>query len=51
MLPEGLTYLNSWLNKNYNLCFQLMETDNPELFSKWLSNLEDLIDFEIYSID
>ena len=51
MLPKGLHYLNSWLNKDNNICFQLMESKNPELFSKWFSNWEDLIDFEIYPID
>ena len=51
MLPKGLHYLNSWINKDNNICFQLMESNNPELFSKWLSNWEDLIDFEIYPID
>ena len=51
MLPNGLHYLNSWLNKDNNICFQLMESNNLELFSKWFSNWEDLIDFEIYSID
>ena len=24
MLPEGLYYLNSWVNKEKNICFQLM---------------------------
>ena len=51
MLPKGLHYLNSWINKDNNICFQLMESNNPELFSKWFSNWEDLIDFEIYPID
>ena len=51
MLPEGLHYLNSWINKEHNMCFQLMESDNPELFSRWLRNWKDLIDFEIYPID
>jgi hypothetical protein len=28
MLPEGLAYLNSWLEKDGNRCFQLMETND-----------------------
>jgi hypothetical protein len=51
MLPKGLHYLNSWVNKDNNICFQLMESNNPGLFSKWFSNWEDLIDFEIFPID
>jgi len=47
MLPKGLHYLNSWLNKDSNICCQLMESNTLELFSKWFINWEDLIDFEI----
>ena len=50
MLPDGLYYLNSWVSKENNKCFQLMETNNPELFSIWFSYWEDLMDFEIYPI-
>jgi len=51
MFPEGLHYLNSWVNKDKNICFQLMESIDPELFPKWFKNWEDLIDFEICPID
>jgi len=51
MLPKGLHYLDSWISKDNHTCFQLMESNNPELLSKWFSNWEDLIDFEIYPID
>ena len=32
MLPEGLAYLNSWLEQNGDRCFQLMETSDPSLY-------------------
>jgi len=32
MLPEGLHYLNSWLEKDGDRCFQLMETNDSRLF-------------------
>lgn len=51
MLPEGLFYLNSWVNKQEGICFQLMETGQPELFSIWFSHWEDLVDFELYPLD
>lgn len=51
MLPAGLHYLNSWVNKEENLCFQLMETNNPDLLTEWVKYWEDLIDFEIVPID
>lgn len=51
MLPEGLQYLNSWVNKENNICFQLMESREPELFSAWFQNWQDLVDFDLYPID
>jgi hypothetical protein len=50
-LPEGLCYLNSWVNKEQNLCFQLMEARSEDLFQTWISHWKDLVDFEIYPID
>jgi len=50
MMPDGLFYLNSWLEKNGNRCFQLIETNDSELFPKWTTHWEDLIDFEFIEI-
>ncbi len=38
-LPEGLKYLDSWVEPNFSRCFQLMECDDPRLFQKWLLEL------------
>jgi hypothetical protein len=51
LLPEGLSYLNSWVNKEKNICFQLMEANNTELFYEWFKQWEDLVDFDLYPID
>ncbi|OJJ19138.1 hypothetical protein BKI52_20195 [marine bacterium AO1-C] len=51
MLPEGLYYLNSWVNKEENICFQLMETNNPQLFDEWIEHWKDFTDFEVFPID
>ena len=45
MLPEGLNYINSWLEKDGDRCFQLMETNDPQLFQVWQNNWKDLGDF------
>jgi len=50
MLPDGLTYLDSWVEENLNRCFQLMETDDPRLFDGWISNWSDLVDFEVVPV-
>jgi hypothetical protein len=50
MLPEGLVFIESWLEKSGKRCLQLMETENPETFKTWIKNWEDLVDFEIIEI-
>ena len=51
MLPDGLNYLDSWVNKDKNICYQLMETNDVELFALWTKQWDDLTDFEIVPID
>jgi hypothetical protein len=50
MLPDGLFYLNSWLEKDGDRCFQLMETNDPSLFRKWLEPWKDLATIEVIEI-
>jgi hypothetical protein len=35
LLPEGLKYLDSWVEPNFSRCFQLMECDDLRLFQEW----------------
>ena len=51
MLPEGLAYLNSWLEKDGERCFQLMETESPHLFDQWIDHWRDLVSFEVIEIE
>jgi len=50
ILPEGLKYVGSWIEANYDRCFQLMECDDASLFQKWVIQWQDLIDFEIVPV-
>jgi uncharacterized protein DUF3303 len=50
MLPDGLAYLNSWLEKDGDRCFQLMETNDPSLFKAWFENWKDLVTIEVIEI-
>ncbi len=50
MLPEGLTYVSSWVETNYDRCFQLMECDDERLFRPWTAAWQDLVDFEIVPV-
>jgi hypothetical protein len=35
MLPDGLLYLDSWVEPNFARCFQLKECDDLRLFQQW----------------
>lgn len=51
MLPPGLEYMNSWVVAGtLDTCFQLMETDDPDLFDAWVDCWRDLMTFEIYPV-
>jgi hypothetical protein len=50
MLPEGLRYIDSWVEKDGDRCFQLMETDSPQLFSVWIEKWSDLVSFEVIEL-
>ena len=50
MLPEGLTYVDSWVDERLDRCFQLMETDDPRLFDAWIARWDDLAEFEVVPV-
>ena len=50
MLPQGLEYLDSWIDARLDRCFQLMETDDPTLFDDWTAHWSDLGEFEIVPV-
>jgi len=50
VLPEGLRYVGSWVEANYNRCFQLMECEDASLFQEWVIQWQDLVDFEIVPV-
>ena len=33
--PDGLKYIDSWVEPNFRRCFQLMECDDLRLFQEW----------------
>jgi hypothetical protein len=35
-LPEGLKYVDRWVEPNFARCFQLMECDDLRLFQQWV---------------
>jgi Protein of unknown function (DUF3303) len=50
MMPEGLRYLDSWVEPDFGRCFQLMECEDARLFEQWTENWRDLVEFEIVPV-
>ena len=50
MMPEGLKYVGSWIEANFDRCFQLMECDDARLLQQWVVQWRDLVEFEIVPV-
>jgi hypothetical protein len=50
-LPDGLRYVDSWIEASFHRCFQLMECDDPRLFQSWVLHWRGLgVTFEIVPV-
>jgi hypothetical protein len=49
-MPDGLLYIDSWIEASLDRCFQIMECADVTLFQRWVSQWRDLIDFEIVPV-
>jgi GNAT superfamily N-acetyltransferase len=50
MMPNGLAYVNSWINEDMTKCYQVMECNDESLLKEWISRWNDLADFEIVPV-
>ncbi|HLK59836.1 MAG TPA: DUF3303 family protein [Chthonomonadaceae bacterium] len=50
MLPDGLKYIDSWVEASFDRCFQLMECTDAWLLQRWVAQWQDLIEFEIVPV-
>jgi uncharacterized protein DUF3303 len=50
MMPDGLRYVGSWIEANFDRCFQLMECSDARLLQEWVINWSDLTEFEIVPV-
>lgn len=50
-MPDGLRYLDSWVEPDFSRCFQLMECDDLQLFQAWVLHWRGLgVTFEIVPV-
>lgn len=50
MVPAGVTYVASWVDLDFERCFQVMEAADESLIRQWAANWDDLVDFEIIPV-
>ena len=50
LLPEGVNYVNSWIDENITICYQVMESDTAEKIYTWIGYWNDLADFEVIPV-
>ena len=50
MMPEGLKYVESWVETDFGRCFQLMECEDASLLREWAARWEDLVEFEVIPV-
>ncbi len=50
-LPDGLEYIDSWIEPNFARCFQLMRCDDARLLQEWVLQWRGLgVTFEIVPV-
>jgi hypothetical protein len=50
LMPDGITFVDSWVSADLGRCFQLMECNDIVLLQRWVSNWSDLVEFEILPV-
>ncbi|WP_255468591.1 DUF3303 domain-containing protein [Reyranella sp. CPCC 100927] len=50
MVPDGVTFVSSWVSADLGRCFQVMECDDVALLQRWVTEWSDLIAFEIVPV-
>ena len=50
MAPDGLGYVESWVETNFDRCFQLMECADVRSLQQWADRWRDLVDFEFVPV-
>jgi hypothetical protein len=50
MAPDDVRYVASWVDTDFNRCFQVMEADDEARLRAWTKHWDDLTDFEIVPV-
>jgi hypothetical protein len=50
MLPQGVEYVDSWVEMNMQKCYQIMRSESLGKLLIWTEQWKDLVDFEIIPV-
>lgn len=50
LMPDGLAFVNSWVQADLGRCVQVMECEDVTLLQRWVAEWSDLIHFEIVPV-
>jgi hypothetical protein len=50
MMPDNITYVNSWITQDRSTCYQIMEAERVEDLAPWADKWSDIVDFEIVPV-
>jgi len=50
MAPDDVKYVASWVDLQFERCFQVMEAESEARLREWTCHWEDLTDFEIVAV-
>lgn len=50
LMPDGVTFVSSWVSADLGRCFQVMDCDDITLLQRWCAAWSDLVEFEIVPV-
>lgn len=50
LMPEGVKYISSWVEANFERCFQIVEADDASLIQEWIFEWRDLVEFDVIPV-
>ena len=50
MAPDDVKYVASWVDLEFERCFQVMEAESESRLHEWTQHWDDLTDFEVVPV-
>ncbi|MFD2586025.1 DUF3303 domain-containing protein [Croceitalea marina] len=49
-LPEGVTYVDSWVDEGMSTCYTIMESETYEQLKEWMNHWKEFCEFEVIPV-